>query len=68
MSVAKVIHIVSSSPESFDAAVRGGVATAARTVQGIRGVKVTDWTIDIADARPVHYKVTMDIAFAVDEG
>jgi flavin-binding protein dodecin len=67
MDIAKVVHIVSSSSQSFDDAVRNGVAQAAKTLRGIHGVKVTDWTANVQDDRIISYKVTMDIAFAVEK-
>jgi flavin-binding protein dodecin len=67
MSIAKVVHIVSSSEKSFDDALQQGVSNAAKTLRGISGVKVTDWTATVKDDRVTNYKVTMDIAFSVEE-
>lgn len=67
MDIAKVVHIVSSSEKSFDDAIQQGVAKASQTLRGISGVKITDWTAKVENNKLTHYKVTMDIAFAVDE-
>lgn len=63
--VAKIIELVSSSPTSWDDAVRAGVAEAARTLRGIRGVDVQDWTANVENGRITSYKVNLKIAFGV---
>jgi flavin-binding protein dodecin len=67
MDIAKVVHVVSSSNKSFDDAVHQGVANAARSIRGITGLKVTDWTAKVESNKVTQYKVTMDIAFGVEE-
>jgi dodecin len=67
MKLAKVVHVVSTSDKSFDDAVREGVANAAKTVRGISGIKITDWTAKVENNKLTSYKVTMDIAFGVEE-
>jgi hypothetical protein len=66
MQLAKIVHIVSTSPISFDDAVKQGVINAAKTLRGISGVKVTDWTAKVENDDVTGYKVTMDVAFAVE--
>ena len=66
--VAKVIELVSSSEESFDDAVRQGLAEATRTIRGISGVEVTNWTADVENNQISRYKVTLHIAFRVEHG
>ena len=66
MEIAKVVQIVSSSQKGFEDAVQQGVASAAKTVRGISGVKVTDWTASVENDRVTKYKVTLDIAFRVE--
>ena len=67
MEIAKVVHIVSTSRKGFDDAVQQGVTNAAKTIRGISGVKVTDWTATVEKNKITKYKVTMDVAFAVEE-
>lgn len=66
MSVAKVIEIVASSEKSFDNAVQEGLAEAARSLRGISGIEITNWTADVENNQIVRYKVTMHIAFKVE--
>ena len=67
MSVAKIIELVASSDKSWDDAVRAAVAEAAKSVRGIRGVDVQDWTARVKDGRIVEYKANGKIAFGVEE-
>jgi flavin-binding protein dodecin len=67
MAVAKIIELVVSSEKSWEEAVRAGVEEASRTLRGIRGVDVQDWTARVKDNRIVEYKANLKIAFAVEE-
>lgn len=67
MSVAKIIELVVSSKNGWEDAVRTGVEEAARTVRGIRGVDVQDWTARVENNRIVEYKANLKIAFSVEE-
>src|SRR5690349_3949325 len=66
MSVAKVIELVGSSTESWEDAVRAAVNEACRSLRGVRGVDVQDWTASIEDGEIVAYKANVKIAFAVE--
>ena len=63
--VAKVIELVASSETSFDDAVRQGLAEAARTLRGISGIEVVNWTADVENNQITAYKVTLHIAFRI---
>jgi flavin-binding protein dodecin len=67
MSVAKIIELVVSSKNGWEDAVRTGVEEAARTVRGIRGVDVQDWTARVENDQIVEYKANLKIAFRVEE-
>jgi len=67
MSVAKIIELVVSSKSGWEDAVRAGVEDAARTVRGIRGVDVQDWTARVENNKIVEYKANLKIAFSVEE-
>ena len=71
MSVAKIIELVGSSTESWEDAVRSAVAEASRTLRGVTGVDVQDWTASVEDGEIVEYKANVKVAFGVeseDEG
>jgi flavin-binding protein dodecin len=62
-----IIELVGASDKSWDDAVRAALAEAAKTVRGIRGVDVQDWTARVKDNRIVEYKANVKIAFGVEE-
>lgn len=66
MSVAKVIEIIANSEKSFDDAVQQGLAEAARSLRGISGLEITNWTADVENNQIVRYKVTMHVAFQIE--
>ena len=66
MSVAKVIEIVAASSKSFDDAIQEGLTEAARSLKGISGIEVINWTADVENNQLVRYKVTMHVAFKVE--
>jgi len=68
MSVAKVIELMGSSTESWEDAVRSAVSEACRTLRGVRGVDVQDWTARVEDGEVVEYKANVKVAFAVENG
>jgi flavin-binding protein dodecin len=67
MSVAKIIEVVASSKTGWEDAVRAGVKEAARTLRGIRGVDVQDWTARVENDKIVEYKANLKIAFGVEK-
>ena len=66
MSVAKVIELVGSSTEGWEEAVRAAVSEASRSLRGVSGVDVQDWTASVEDGEIVAYKATVKVAFSVE--
>lgn len=64
--VAKIIELVCSSSKSWEDAVRNGIAEASKTVRGIHGVDVQDWTASVEGDQIREYKVNLKIAFGVE--
>ncbi len=64
--VAKIIELVGESPQSWQDAVERAVTEASRTVRGISGVEVTNWTANVRDGHVASYKVDVKLAFGVD--
>jgi dodecin len=67
MSVAKIIEISAESPEGFEAAVREGIARAAKTIKNIKGAWVQDQQVVIHDQKIVAYRVDMKVTFIMEE-
>ena len=66
MSVAKVVELIGSSPESWEAAVKYAVEAASRTIRKIKGVDVKRWTAKVENNRIVEYRAVVKIAFVVE--
>ena len=66
MSVAKVIQLVGSSEKSFSDAVREAVKTASTTIRGITAVDVVSSQATVSDGEITEYRVTVNIAFAIE--
>jgi flavin-binding protein dodecin len=67
MSVAKIIEISAESPEGFEAAVREGIARAAKTIKNIKGAWVQDQQVVIHDQKIVAYRVDMKVTFIMED-
>ena len=65
MTVAKTIEIISSSTESFEAAIRDGIAKASETIKGIEGAWVQDTKVIVSDNRVTTWRVSLKISFVV---
>jgi hypothetical protein len=65
MSVAKVIEISATSPESFDDAVAEGIKKARESVEDIRGAWVKEQHVDVTDGEIVNYRVDLKVTFVL---
>ena len=63
MSVAKVTEIISSSPTSFEDAVKSGIKRASKTLKGITGAWVSDQKVTVNDGEISEYRVVMKVTF-----
>jgi dodecin len=66
MSVAKVIEINSSSPESFEDAIRRGITKASETVRNIKGAWVHEQTVAVDDGTINEFRVNLRVSFLLD--
>ena len=65
-SVAKVVTIIGSSPESFAKAADAAVQEAAKTLRGITGADVISMSAEVEGERISTYRTTVNIAFEVE--
>lgn len=65
MSVAKVIEIISSSPTSFDDAIRKGIARASKTVNDISAAWVKDQNVEVSNGKITGYRVLLKVTFVL---
>jgi flavin-binding protein dodecin len=66
MSVAKVIEINATSEESFEAAIREGIAKAAETVRDIKGAWVKEQQVVVEDGRITGFRVDLKVTFVLE--
>ncbi len=66
MSVVKVLELVGESKTSWEDAAKNAVFEAARTVHGITGVEVYNWTANVEGGQVVEYKANVKVAFQVE--
>lgn len=64
-SVAKIIEITSTSPTSFDDAIRAGIERASKTIDNIKGAWISDQQVVVDDGKIVGYRVAMKITFVL---
>jgi hypothetical protein len=69
-SVAKVIELIGTSDESWEAAAQVAIEEARKTVHGIHGIKIKDMTgrVDPNTGKLVEYRTSIDLSFGVIEG
>ncbi len=63
----RVTEIVGTSPDGVDAAIRNGVARAARTLRHIDWFEVEQVRGHIEDGRVEHFQVTMKLGFRLED-
>ena len=65
-SVAKIVTIIGSSPESFAKAADAAVQEASKTLRGIKGADVITMSAVVENDRITEYRTTVNIAFGVE--
>ncbi len=65
--VVKIIEIIGVSPDSFEDAMRSGLARASKTVKNISGLDVLGQTAEVKGDKIVEFRVNMKLAFVVED-
>lgn len=65
-SVYRVTEVIGTSEESWEAATRNAVATAARTVRDLRIAEVVRLDVTIEDGKVTSYRARLNISFKYD--
>lgn len=66
LSVAKVVELIGSSPDGWEAAAANAVEAAAQTLRNIKGIDVVRWTGKVEKNKIVEYRAVVKIAFIVE--
>jgi hypothetical protein len=67
-SVYRVTEVIGVSSDSWEAAAKAAVATAAKTVRDLRVAEVIRQDVTIQDGGIVNYRVRLGISFKYDSG
>ena len=67
-SVYRVTEVIGVSPDSWEAATRNAVETAASTIRDLRIAEATRFDVTIRDGKVSEYRVRLDISFKYDSG
>jgi flavin-binding protein dodecin len=67
-SVYRVTEVIGASSESWEAAARTAVETAAKSVRDLRVAEATRFDVTIEDGKIASYRVRLDISFKYDQG
>ncbi len=67
MSVYKMIEIVGTSPESWDAAAAAAVAKAGETVRDLRIAEVTEMDVTIENGKVALYRTKLKVSFKFED-
>jgi flavin-binding protein dodecin len=67
-SVYRVTEVIGSSGESWEAAARNAVETAAKTVRDLRVAEVTRQDVTIENGQVTNFRVRLDISFKYETG
>jgi hypothetical protein len=67
-SVYRVTEVIGSSPDSWEAAARNAVETAAQTIRDLRIAEATRFDVTIKDGTVADYRVRLDISFKYEAG
>ena len=68
MSVARIIEISATSPESFEAAIQEGIQRATQTLRGVKSAWVKEQRVDLENNRIVSYQVNLLVTFVLEAG
>ena len=67
-SVYRVTEVIGTSTESWEAAARNAVETAAQTVRDLRVAEASRFDVTIEDGKVANYRVRLDISFKYETG
>lgn len=67
MPIAKISEISSSSPESFEDAIRKGINRASKTLKNIQGAWINEQKITVQGGGIAEYRVAMKVTFVLED-
>lgn len=67
MSVARITEISATSPQSFEDAIKQGIARASQTLREIRSAWIKEQTVDLENGNVTTYRVNMLVTFVLED-
>lgn len=67
MSVARNTELSATSPQSFEDAIRQGLARATKTLRNVKGAWIKEQEVSVENGEIVSYKVVMIVTFVLDD-
>jgi dodecin len=67
-SVYRVTEVIGTSAESWEAAARNAVETAAQTVRDLRIAEATRFDVTIQDGKVAEFRVRLNVSFKYEKG
>ena len=68
MASAKITEMMASSTESFDDALKKGIARAHKTIKNLRAARIENQTVELSDDGSITaYRVMLEITFMLEE-
>jgi flavin-binding protein dodecin len=67
MSVARVTELSCTSSESFEDAVRQGIARAQRTLRGVKGAWVKEQRVNVGENGSIEFQANILVTFVLED-
>ena len=67
MAVARVTEISSTSTQSFEDAIKQGIARATKTLRNVRSAWIKEQRVDIRNDQIAEYQVNLMVTFILDD-
>lgn len=67
MSVARITEISSTSPQSFEDAIKQGIERASKTLREIRSAWVKESTVKVEAGKISEYRVNLLVTFVLED-
>ena len=67
MSVARVVEITATSEESFEDAMRQGIARATQTLRNVKSAWIKEQEVEVSNGEVASFKVNMLVTFVLDD-
>lgn len=64
--VARVTEIVAGSPVSFEDAINTGFERATKTLRGITGLRVIEFSVNVEENKMKEYRVRIEVIFVLE--